>query len=139
MQIDKYRARISGPLLDRISIHVNVTPVDIESFNDESRSDSSEALRHRVARARDIQEQRFTGGTYASNARIPEGSFATVCAMTPDASALLIRAHKSLRMSARGRAHIIRVARTIADLDGNDTIDSSHVAEAVQYRVREVE
>jgi magnesium chelatase family protein len=138
LQIEKYRARISGPLLDRISIHVNVRPVDIESFDDESQRDSSATLRNRVVQARDIQEQRFDTATYTSNARIPEGSFTTICPMTPDASSLLIRAHKQLRLSARGRTHIIRTARTIADLDASDTIQSSHVAEAVQYRMPEV-
>jgi magnesium chelatase family protein len=139
LQIEKYRARISGPLLDRISIHVNVRPVDIASFDDESPRDSSSNLRDHVVQARGIQKQRFHETTCASNARIPEGAFTTVCAMTPDASSLLIRAHKSLRISARGRAHIVRVARTIADLDGNETIRSSHIAEAVQYRMPEVE
>jgi len=135
LQIEKYRARISGPLLDRISIHITVRPVDIDSLSDESAGDSSEELRKRTIRAREIQRARLTSGS--SNARLPEGAFSALCPMTPDADSLLRRAQGQLVISARGRAHIIRVARTIADLEEEETITSHHVAEAVQYRARE--
>jgi magnesium chelatase family protein len=85
-----------------------------------------------------IQSARFAGDGTVCNAGIPEGAFGSVCPMTEEASELLVRAHKSLRISARARAHVIRVSRTIADLEGAETITESHVAEAVQYRVPEV-
>jgi magnesium chelatase family protein len=137
LQIEKYLSKISGPLLDRISIHVTVRPVEIEALSGRASGESSDALRERAVAARAIQSARFAGDGAGCNAGIPEGAFASVCPMTEEASELLVRAHKSLRISARGRAHVIRVSRTIADLEGAETIMEAHVAEAVQYRVRE--
>jgi magnesium chelatase family protein len=139
LQIEKYLSKISGPLLDRISIHMTVRPVDIDALSGRASGESSDALRERAVAARAIQSARFAGdGAAGCNAGIPEGAFASVCPMTEEASELLVRAHKSLRISARGRAHVIRVSRTIADLEGAETITEPHVAEAVQYRVPEV-
>ena len=95
-------------------------------------------MRELVVRARDIQAHRFaeTNGVDC-NARIPEGMFATLCAMEPAAETLFLRAQKSLLVSARARGHIVRVARTIADLEGCDRIAERHIAEAVGYRGRD--
>jgi len=91
-----------------------------------------------VVRAREMQERRFAGANGVDcNARITEGMFATLCAMEPAAEALFVRAQKSLLVSARARGHIVRVARTVADLDGSERITERHVAEAVGYRGRD--
>ena len=99
---------------------------------------TSIAMREMVARAREIQARRFaeTNGIDC-NARITEGMFASTCAMEPGAEALFLRAQKSLLVSARARGHIVRVARTIADLERSERIAERHVAEAVGYRQRD--
>jgi magnesium chelatase family protein len=140
LQIENYLGKISGPLLDRIAIHVSVRPVDVEAWSgvDGATRMTSAAMREMVARAREIQARRFvaTDGVDC-NARIPEGMFATNCAMEPSAEALFLRAQKSLLVSARARGHIVRVARTIADLEGSERIAERHIAEAVGYRGRD--
>ena len=137
---ENYVAKISGPLLDRIAIHVSVRPVDVEAWigRDATSRLTSAAMREMVVRAREIQTPRFadTNGVDC-NARITEGMFATLCAMEPAAEALFVRAQKSLLVSARARGHIVRVARTIADLEGSERIAERHVAEAVGYRGRD--
>jgi magnesium chelatase family protein len=140
MQIEKYLGKISGPLLDRISIHVAVRPVDPEALRGAPPAgDSSATLRKVATNARDIQRRRFENGRAdACNAVMPESAFAEWCPMAPDAEELLFTAQKRLRISARGRTHVIRVARTIADLEALETIGVGHVAEALQYRTREM-
>jgi magnesium chelatase family protein len=150
LQIEKYLSKISGPLLDRISIHVGVRPVDVEFLRGDSVGRSSASMRAEVTRAREIQRRRFEGEASSSrvgpqadtawivNAGIPESRFRVYCPMEAEAEELLYAAQKRLRVSARGRSHIVRVARTIADLEGVPVIGSHHVAEAVQYRVRDV-
>jgi magnesium chelatase family protein len=138
LQIENYLGKVSGPLLDRIAIHVNVQPVDVDAWKSpSSASMASAAMREMVIRAREIQARRFAAiSGVDSNARITEGMFATLCAMEPSAEALFVRAQKSLLVSARARGHIVRVARTIADLGGSERIAERHVAEAVGYRGR---
>ncbi len=138
LQIENYVGKISGPLLDRIAIHVSVRPVDIDAWQSPHTSaDTSATLRDAVVRARQIQTHRFIDNPGVDvNARIPEGLFATHCPMEPAAESLFIRAQKSLLVSARGRGHIVRVARTIADLEGSEKIAERHIAEAVGYRGR---
>jgi magnesium chelatase family protein len=140
LQREGYIGKISGPLLDRIAIHVSVRPVDVEAWSgaDGSTRLTSAAMREMVVRAREIQTTRFaqTNGVDC-NARIPEGLFAAHCAMEPAAEALFVRAQKSLLVSARARGHIVRVARTIADLEGSAKVAERHVAEAVGYRGRD--
>ena len=139
LQIENYLGKISGPLLDRIAIHVAVRPVGIDAWKSPSTcSMTSAAMREMVVRAREIQARRFaeTNGVDC-NARITEGMFATHCPMEPKAEALFVRAQKSLSVSARARGHIVRVARTIADLEGCERIAERHIAEAVGYRGRD--
>jgi len=137
LQIENYRAKISGPLLDRIAIHVNVQPVDLEMWNSSSRRMTSAEMRERVSRAREMQTQRLAGmNGIDCNARLPEAMFSTHCKMESAAEVLFVRAQKSLLVSARSRGHIVRVARTIADLEGRETLSERHVAEALQYRGR---
>ena len=138
LQIENYLGKISGPLLDRIAIHVAVRPVDIDTWKAPSTSSlTSAAMREMVARAREMQARRFaeTNGVDC-NARITEGMFASLCAMEPSAEALFVRAQKSLLVSARARGHIVRVARTIADLEGSEQIAERHIAKVVGYRGR---
>lgn len=137
LQIEKYLAKISGPLLDRIAIHVAVQPVDLEMWSSSSPRMTSVEMRDAVVRAREIQARRFVGlDDIDCNARLPEGTFSRFCAMELAAEALFVRAQKSLLVSARARGHIVRVARTIADLEGYDRIREGHIAEAVSYRSR---
>jgi len=113
--------------------------VDIDAWKAPLASSmTSAAMREMVVRAREMQTRRFaaTDGV-DSNAWIPEGMFATHCAMEPSAEALFVRAQKSLLVSARARGHIVRVARTIADLEGSERIAEQHIAEAVGYRGRD--
>jgi len=129
--------KISGPLLDRIAIHVSVRPVDVEAWSgaDGSTRLTSAVMREMIVQAREIQARRFAGTNGVDcNARLPEGMFATHCAMDARAEALFVRAQRSLLVSARARGHIVRVARTIADLEGSERIAERHIAEAVGYR-----
>jgi magnesium chelatase family protein len=137
-QIEAYLSKISGPLLDRIAIHVAVQPVELDSWVSSSARLTSAAMREAVIAARDVQARRFAEvGGVDLNARLPEGMFSTFCVMERTAEALFVRAQKSLLVSARARGHIVRVARTIADLDGCERIAERHVAEAVGYRERQ--
>lgn len=145
MQVEKYLARISGPLLDRISMNVTVRAVEIEALRGDPDGDSSATLRDLATRAREIQRRRLAGSqgivdseSIASNSLIPESAFRDFCPMDVDAEELLFDAQKRLRISARGRAHVARVARTIADLDDRERIAVHHVAEAIQYRIRDI-
>jgi magnesium chelatase family protein len=137
-QIEQYRAKISGPLLDRIAIHATVQPVDVDMWSTSSNRMTSTEMREMVIQAREIQSRRFAGVEGVDcNARLPEGMFSTLCAMGPSAEALFVRAQKALLVSARARGHIVRVARTIADMEGSERIAERHVAESVGYRLRD--
>ena len=139
LQVENYVGKISGPLLDRIAIHITAQPVDVEAWAGSHASSrlTSAAMRERVGRVREIQEHRFTDCNGVDcNARIPERAFATLCPMEPAAERAFVLAQKNLLVSARARGHIVRVARTIADLDGRETITERHITEAVGYRGR---
>jgi magnesium chelatase family protein len=133
-QVQRYLGKVSGPLQDRISIHVFVRPVETAAFAEPTGSETSGEMRAQVMTARARQLDR--GG--ALNARLTERAVRTHCRLGSEPAALLVTAQKRLRISARGRGHILRVARTIADLDGHDAITADHLAEAVQYRIREL-
>ncbi len=139
LRVEKYLGKISGPLLDRISIHVFVRPVETAAFRKPQARHESPSIREAVIEAREIQQRRSRKSPVAAcNARLPEGLFKAVCRMEASAEELLYKAQKQLRISARGRSHVIRMARTIADLEGADRIAAHHLAEAVQYRLREL-
>jgi len=136
--IQRYRGRISGPLMDRFDLHVDVHPVPVSELSQESagaHSECSRAIRQRVLAARVLQKERFANhpGIH-HNARMPLSLLRRVCRLDAPGSALLQAAMKRLQLSARGYERILKVSRTIADLDSSSTIRAEHLAEAVQYR-----
>jgi magnesium chelatase family protein len=134
----KYRARLSGPLADRIDLHVTVPAVPLAQLATRARSESSSAIRARVESARARQRARYGEGP-ACNARAPGRWLETHGGLVPDARGLLTSAGERLHLSARAFHRVLRVARTIADLDGSASVGASHVAEALGYRPRGVE
>lgn len=133
--VQKYLSRISGPLLDRIDIHIEIVPVPFEKLSEMRESENSEAVRARVIKAREIQEQRFKDidGVYC-NAQMSSKQMRTFAEIDKASSELLKNAMQRLNLSARAYDRIIKVARTIADLDDAEKIQSNHIAEAINYR-----
>ncbi len=133
--VQKYLNKISGPLLDRIDLHVEVTPVDINELSSSRKSESSAAIRERVIKAREIQTKRFIDkkGIYA-NAQMEAQMVQEICIIDEACKNLLNRAMQKLQLSARAYDRIIKVSRTIADLAGSETIKTEHLAEAIQFR-----
>ncbi len=129
-----YLARISGPLLDRIDLHIEVPPVEYDQLASHQPSESSAVMRERVNAARARQLARFKGTPITNNAHIPAGMLREVCTMTPEAETMLRSVFDRMGLSARAYDRLLKVARTIADLDAADRIDTAHLAEAVQYR-----
>lgn len=132
--IAKYLSRVSGPILDRFDIHVEVPPVEYADLSSKIPEESSAEIKKRVDRAREIQLKRFENTDISCNARITAADFQKICAVSDDADALLKRAFEKLGLSARAYDRILKVSRTIADLEGTEVIRGDHVAEAVQYR-----
>ncbi len=133
-QIHRYRARISGPLLDRIDLHVEVPAVAFRDMTGEFQAESSAAIKQRVVRARKIQEKRFGTASIHCNAAMTSRQIKRFCKIDGNAADLLETAIERLGMSARAYTRILKVARTIADLSGQTDITADHVAEAVQLR-----
>jgi len=133
--VDRYRARVSGPLLDRIDLHVEVPRVPVAALADDAPSEEpSAAVRARVEAARARQRRRLGPRTIPLNAHIPGREVRRLCHIGPAGRRLLEAASERLGLSARAYTRILRVARTIADLAGEDEITTSHLAEAIQYR-----
>ena len=130
----QYLSRVSGPLLDRIDLHIEVPPVEFAQLSSKAPAESSAAIRKRVNAARALQLARFSDSGILSNAHIPAGQLKTWCPLTDSATALLKNAFEHMGLSARAYDRLLKVARTIADLDDAEVIDAAHVAEAVQYR-----
>lgn len=134
--VSRYQKRISGPLLDRIDIHIDVPRVEYEKLSDDRLGESSAAIQARVEAARDRQRQRFEGTALMSNADMGPGEVRDHCRVDEAGASLLRAAMKQLHMSARAYHRILKLARTIADLAGSEGIETSHLAEAIQYRPR---
>jgi magnesium chelatase family protein len=133
-QIQKYRARISGPLLDRIDIHVEAPALGIDELRNERPGETSATIRTRVATARAAQQGRFNGSAIASNARMSQSAIKAHCAIDTKLGDMLQHAMEQLALSARAYDRILKVARTIADLAGAEKIAAPHLLEAIQYR-----
>jgi magnesium chelatase family protein len=133
--VQKYINRISGPLFDRIDIHIEVTPVDFKKLSDCRQSEHSEVIRSRVIAARQIQEKRFEGliGIYC-NSQLPSKMLRQVCSLSETGNLLLKTAMEKLGLSARAYDRILKVSRTIADLEFSKEIKLEHLAEAINYR-----
>jgi magnesium chelatase family protein len=134
LQIQRYRARISGPLLDRIDIQVEVPGVRYKELADTTTGESSADIRRRVDRAREVQLARFHGRKIFCNAQMSARDLKRFCKVDSAAEKLLETAMTKLGLSARAYTRILKVSRTIADLDGLPEITAAQVAEAIQYR-----
>jgi magnesium chelatase family protein len=133
--VQKYLNKISGPLLDRIDLHVEVTPVAFSELSATRAQENSADIRDRVIRAREIQEGRYKGndGVYC-NAQMSSRMLKEICIINSVGANLLKAAMEKLNLSARAYDRILKVSRTIADLSGSDEIKPEHLAEAIQYR-----
>jgi magnesium chelatase family protein len=134
LQIQRYLSRISGPLLDRIDIHIEIDAVSYQQLEQSSGEEDSATVRSRVNKARDIQLGRYEKEGIFFNSQLRSGMIHRYCMIDTEAKELMRTAFSRLKLSARAYNRILKVARTIADLDGNPNILSTHIAEAIQYR-----
>ncbi|OPY79328.1 MAG: Competence protein ComM [Syntrophorhabdus sp. PtaU1.Bin153] len=134
-QIHRYKSRVSGPLVDRIDIHIEVPPVTIRELSMDREEESSETIRARVLKARRVQTERFRGKKIYANGQMAARMIKKYCTMNDKGKSLLEKAIEKFGLSPRAYHRILRVARTIADLEGDEHIGESQVAEAIQYRV----
>ena len=134
-EMQRYMGKISGPLLDRIDIHIEVTPVPFDKLSDETKGESSVDIRKRVTKAREVQVERFRESEKTNyNAQMGVKQIRKYCAMDESSKALLKNAMERLNLSARAYDRILKVSRTIADLEGAETVNGTHISEAIQYR-----
>ena len=131
----RYKDKISGPLLDRMDIHIEVQNVEYETISGKGKAESSAEIKKRVNRAREIQRKRFEGTDISSNAKMTPSATQKYCIMTDEANLLMKTSFERMGMSGRAYDKILRIARTIADLDEKENIEFEHIAEALQYRV----
>lgn len=134
IQIQRYRSKISGPLLDRIDIHVEVPPVQFRDLTAEPAGETSATMLQRVKEARKIQADRFQKTKLYTNAGMSSRQIRKFCPLDTQSEDLLEKAMEKFGLSARAHSRILKISRTIADLEGSEGIESSHVAEAIQYR-----
>ena len=132
--ISKYMNKISGPLLDRIDIQIEVTPVKYQKLNSEDTIETSKEIKERVNKARKIQIERYKEEKIYSNSDLTPKLIEKYCRLDKESNYILQAAFERLRLSARAYGRILKVARTIADLQGKENIDKTHIAEAIQYR-----
>ena len=133
-QVEKYVEKISGPMLDRMDLHVNVPSVEFEAMRRREKAESSADVRARVNKARERQKERFAGTSVACNAQMMPSMVGEYCKLDAAGEKLLKGAFDRLGLTARSHDRLLRVARTIADLDGSEKIEAQHLAEAIQYR-----
>jgi len=130
----RYMDKVSGPILDRIDIHIEVSPVEYEQLSCKAQGESSAQIKKRVNKAREIQRQRFKGTDVRCNAKMTPRMTKEYCVLSDEADELLKLSFESLGLSARAYDKILRIARTIADLEESENIETQHIAEALQYR-----
>ena len=133
-QIHKYLSKLSGPLMDRIDLHVEVDSISYDEIRSTREEECSADIRKRVYQARKIQLKRFAGKKIFSNSKMSSAITKKYCTLDQDGENMLKMAFENLSLSARAYDKILKVARTIADLDGSENITVSHLAEAIQYR-----
>lgn len=133
-EIRRYVSRLSGPLLDRIDLQVEVDGISYEELRFAHPSEDSATIKARVEKARALQRERYKGTGVHTNAQMTNAQMKKYCALTPDCERILEAAFKKLNMTARASARVLKVARTIADLEGSESILVKHITEAVQYR-----
>ena len=132
--VHKYLSKISGPMLDRIDLHVEVPPVDYNALSSDSLEETSAQIKERVNKAREIQRKRYAGTGISCNARLTPDLLKKYCVLTKDAADYLELAFERLGMSARAYDRILKVARTIADLDNSENIEKQHIFSAISFR-----
>jgi magnesium chelatase family protein len=132
--VRNYLSKISGPLLDRIDIHVEVPPVNYRQLRDAPAGEPSETIRRSVESARAVQTERFERSRTTCNAHMTSRQLRKFCPLDGPTETLLEQAMRELALSARAHDKILKLARTIADLEGTDALKPEHVAEAIQYR-----
>jgi magnesium chelatase family protein len=134
-EMQRYLGKISGPLLDRIDIHIEVTPVPFEKLSDNRKGETSVEIRKRVTKAREVQSKRFADSESVHyNAQMNTKQIRKYCVLDEDSKQLLKTAMERLNLSARAYDRILKVARSISDLEGVKNIKGPHISEAIQYR-----
>lgn len=132
--VRRYLSKVSGPLLDRLDLHIEVPPVNFEELRSDAQEESSAEIRKRVSAARLLQQKRYANSGVTCNAKLTAAMTAEFCRLTDDAQLILGSAFERLGMSARAYDRILKVARTVADLEGSEMIEAPHVAQAIQFR-----
>lgn len=133
--IDRYLSKISNPLLDRIDIHIEVLPVEYKDLNNDIKTESSSAIRERVKKARDIQYERYKKDKIFNNSQIYNKDIKKYCRLTPSSENIMKQAFVKYKFSGRAYNKVLKVARTIADLDSKEVIEEKHILEAIRYRI----
>lgn len=133
-QVAAYLSKISGPMLDRFDLHIEVAPVEFNDISSDKKEESSAEIRKRVSAARDIQNERFKGTHINCNAKITPDKLNSFCPMDDNAKTFIGKAFDRLGLSARAYDRILKVARTIADLNGSEKIEKEHISAAIQFR-----
>ena len=136
--VSRYQQRVSGPFLDRVDIFIEVPHIDYEKLTDERLGEKSEKVQDRVKAARSLQQKRLAGTRLTCNAEMTPTEVREFCQVEEQAQSLLKAAMKQLYLSARAFHRILKIARTIADLENADIIKAHHLAEAIQYRPRQM-
>ena len=136
-QVSAYQRKISGPILDRIDLQIEVPRIKFEKLQEDGMAEASKEIRQRVEKAREIQKQRFAGTTNITNSEMSSNEIKKYCVLDEKSISLLKNAVSNLNLSARSYYRLIKIARTIADLEGEENIAPEHIAESIQYRFKE--